>query len=215
MTETDTLICNIAVEQAAKPSHPGWLRRLYDWTMHLACTRHALTALGVVSFVESSFFPVPPDALIIPMIISERRRAWIIASVCTAASVLGGILGYAIGLFAFEWLGRPIVEFYHLTDAFESFQARYAVWGAWIVAGAGFTPIPFKIFTIASGVARLDILVFVIAATLSRGARFFLEAWLLWHFGPSVKAFIERYLGLVTLAGFVLLIGGFAALKFL
>ncbi|MGD1877896.1 MAG: YqaA family protein [Kiloniellaceae bacterium] len=191
------------------------LRRLYDWTMDLAGHRHALLALALISFIESSIFPIPPDVLLIPMILAARQRAWMIAAVCTLASVVGGVAGYAIGALLFDTVGRPIVEFYGYLDRFQEFQARYEEWGAWIVAGAGFTPFPYKVITITSGLMHLDFGIFMSASVISRGARFFLLAALLWHFGPPIRSFIERYLPQLTIAFFVLLFGGFVALRYL
>ena len=130
------------------------LYRMYDWTMGLAAHRHALWALAAVAFIESSIFPIPPDVLIIPMVLAARERAWRIAAVATVASVLGGLAGYGIGALLFETIGRPVLEFYGYMDKFAAFQARFAEWGAWIVAGVGFTPFPYKVITIASGVVR-------------------------------------------------------------
>jgi membrane protein YqaA with SNARE-associated domain len=183
--------------------------------MSLAAHRHALLALAVVSFAESSVFPIPPDVLLIPMILAARERAWLIATVCTVASVVGGVAGYAIGALLFDTVGQPIVEFYGYLDRFHEFQARYEEWGAWIVAGAGFTPFPYKVITITSGVMNLDFGVFMVASALSRGARFFLLALLLWHFGPPIRSFIERYLPQLTILFFLLLFGGFIALRYL
>ncbi len=183
--------------------------------MDLAGHRHALWVLAAVAFIESSVFPIPPDVMIIPMVLAARARAWRIALVATVASVAGGLLGYAIGAGLYETLGRPILEFYGQMDKFESFQARYNEWGAWIVAGAGFTPFPYKVITIASGVADLDLTVFTVASALSRGARFALEVGLLWWFGPPIRVFIERNLPALTIAFFVLLFGGFLAVRYL
>jgi len=190
------------------------LRVLYDRTMALAGHRHALWALAAVSFVESSVFPIPPDVLIVPMVLAARERAWIIAGVCTAASVLGGMAGYAIGFFLFETLGRALLEFYGMMEKFTEFQGMYNEWGAWIVAGAGLTPFPYKVITIASGVTGLDLLVFTVASALSRGLRFFVEVGLLWYFGPPIRDFIERRLGLLTAVFFALLLGGFVLIRF-
>lgn len=190
------------------------LRRLYDRVMGMAEHRHALPALGAVSFAESSFFPIPPDVLLVPMVLARPKRAWVIASVCTVASVLGGLAGYAIGALLFEALGRPIVEFYGLGAQFAEFQGRYNALGAWIVFAAGFTPIPYKVFTIASGVTGLDIAVFTLASLLSRGARFFLVATLLHFFGVPIRAFIEKWLPLLTFVFLALLISGFFVLKY-
>ena len=190
------------------------LRRLYDWTMGLAGHRHALWALAFVSFVESSIFPIPPDVLVIPMVLAARERAWRIALVCTTASVLGGLLGYAIGALLFDTIGGAVLQFYGYMDRFEAFQERYNEWGAWIVAGAGVTPFPYKVITIASGATGLDLAVFMIASLLSRGARFFVLAALLWQFGPPIRSFVERYLGWLALLFFVLLFGGFLVIRY-
>ncbi len=182
--------------------------------MDLAGHRHALWALALVSFVESSIFPIPPDVLVIAMVLAARERAWRIALVCSLFSVLGGLLGYAIGALLFDSVGSTVLQFYGYMDRFQSFQDRYNEWGAWIVAGAGFTPFPYKVITIASGVTGLDLTVFMIASILSRGARFFILAALLWKFGPPIRAFVERYLGWLTLAFFVLLFGGFLVVRY-
>ncbi|MBT5241088.1 MAG: DedA family protein [Rhodospirillaceae bacterium] len=189
------------------------IRRLYDWTLSLAGRKNALTLLAIVAFVESSIFPIPPDVLILPMVLAAREKAWKIAAVATVASVLGGLAGYAIGLFLFEAVGQPLVSFYGYTEDFTQFQALYQEWGAWIVFGAGLTPFPFKVITIASGVVALNPVVFVVAAILARGLRFYLVAALLWKYGPQIRSFIEKRLGLVALLAFLLLIGGFAAIR--
>lgn len=189
------------------------LTRLYNWTLNKAGHRHALPALAAVSFVESSVFPIPPDIMLIPMVLAERRRAWLIATVCTIASVLGGLAGYLIGYAFWEALGQPLLEFYGYAEKFTHFTARYNEWGAWIVFTAGLTPFPYKVITIASGVAHLDLMVFVVASVLARGLRFFLVAGLLYAFGPPIRVFIERNLGLLTVVFVVLLFGGFILLK--
>jgi membrane protein YqaA with SNARE-associated domain len=191
------------------------LHRLYDWTMGLAGHRHALWVLAAIAFIESSVFPIPPDVLIIPMVLAAPARAWRIALVATLASVLGGGLGYLIGAALFETLGRPLLEFYGQMDSFEEFRRIYDEWGAWIVAGAGFTPFPYKVVTIASGAAGLDPVTFMAASAVSRGARFFLVAALLWKFGLPIRVFIEKYLPQLTWAFFILLIGGFVAIRYL
>lgn len=191
------------------------LQRLYDWTLQLAGHRHALWALAAVSFIESSVFPIPPDIVIIPMVLADRRNAWKIAAVATVASVLGGLLGYAIGALLYESLGVWVIDFYGLEEKFALFQDNYLEWGGWIVAGAGFTPLPYKVITIASGVVAMNIPLFLLASVLSRGARFFLLAALLWYFGPPIKAFIEKYLPYLAFLGFALLLGGFLAIKYL
>jgi membrane protein YqaA with SNARE-associated domain len=191
------------------------LQRLYHWTMGLAGHRHALWVLAAVAFIESSVFPIPPDVLIIPMVLAAPARAWRIALVATVASVVGGGLGYLIGAALFETLGRPLLGFYGQMGSFEEFRQIYDEWGAWIVAGAGFTPFPYKVVTIASGVAGLDPVTFMAASAVSRAARFFLVAALLWQFGPPIRGFIERYLPHLAWAFVILLIGGFVAVRYL
>ncbi len=190
------------------------LRGLYDWVMAQAEGKHALWALAIISFAESSFFPIPPDVMLIPMVLAARQRAWLIAGVCTIASVSGGLGGYAIGYFLFDALGQPLLEFYGYLEKFGRFQARYNEWGAWIVAFFGLTPFPYKVITIASGVTELNIVTFTAASTVSRAARFFVEAALLWQFGTPIRAFIERRLGLLTVVFFAALLLGFLMLKY-
>lgn len=190
------------------------LRRLYDWTLSLAARRDALWALAIISFIESSIFPIPPDILIIPMVLAARHRAWLIALVATVSSVLGGIAGYAIGFYLFEAVGRPILEFYGYLDRFQDFSLAFNEYGWWIVFGAGLTPFPYKVITIASGVTALDLATFTVASVVARGGRFFLVAALLWAFGEPIRAFIERRLGLLTVVFFVLLVGGFVAIRY-
>ncbi len=191
------------------------LRRLYDWTLSLARHRHAMPALAGVSFIESSVFPIPPDVLLIPMVLAEREKAFRIAFVCTAASVLGGLLGYAIGVFLFEELGKPLLEFYGYGPKFAEFQGKYHDWGAWAVFIAGVTPFPYKVITILSGVTALDIFIFTVASVAARGLRFFIVAGLLWRYGEPIRAFIEKRLALLFWLFCGLLVGGFAAAKFL
>lgn len=190
------------------------LRRLYNWTLDLAARPYALWALAAISFVESSIFPIPPDVVLIAMVIARPQRAWAIATVCTVASVLGGFAGYAIGYYFFDAFGRDILAFYGMERQFADFRGLYDEWGFWFVMIAGFTPFPYKVITIASGVFGLDLLTFAIASVVSRGARFFLVAALLWRFGAPIKAFIDRHLGWLTIAFMVLLIGGFVAIKY-
>ena len=190
------------------------LRRLYDWTLDLAGHRHALSALALVAFVESSVFPIPPDVLIIPMVLAAREKAWKIAFVCTAASVLGGIFGYAIGALLFDQVGSPVLNFYGYAERFGEFSAYYNDWGAWAVFIAGLTPFPYKVITILSGVTGLDLLVFTIASILARGLRFFIVAGLLWYFGEPIRAFIEKRLGILFVIFVILLAGGFVLVKF-
>ncbi len=189
------------------------LRSLYDWTMRLAAHRHATPAMAAVSFAESSFFPIPPDVMLIPMVLAERARAWFVATVCTVSSVLGGYAGYAIGALLFASVGQPLLDFYGYGDKFADFTGRYNEYGAWIVFIAGVTPFPYKVITIASGVAALDPVVFGLASVVARGLRFFVVCGLLYFFGPPIRAFIERRLGLMFTLFVVLLFAGFAAIK--
>jgi membrane protein YqaA with SNARE-associated domain len=191
------------------------LRRLYDWTIKLAASPNAVPALGVVSFVESSFFPIPPDAMIIPMVLAKPERAWTIALVATVTSVLGGILGYAIGYYLFETVGMKVIEFYGLQTRFEDFRQMYAEWGLWIILIKGLTPIPYKLVTIASGAAAFSFPVFLAASIVTRGIRFFLVAALLKYYGPPIREFIERRLTLVTTVFVVSLVGGFVVIRYL
>lgn len=189
------------------------LNRLYDWTMGFAAHPHALLILAVISFAESSFFPLPPDILLIPMVLAAREQAWKIAFVCTVASVIGGLAGYGIGYGFFETLGKAVLEFYNAVEKFESVKELYNEHGVLIVFSAGFSPIPYKLFTIASGLTQMEIMPFTMASLVGRGLRFFLIAALLWKFGSPIRLFIERHLGKLSLAFVVLLVGGFALIK--
>ncbi len=191
------------------------LRRLYDWTMSLAAGPRAPAALGAVSFAESSVFPLPPDLLLIPMVLANKARAWSYAALCTAASVLGGLAGYAIGALLFVQLAEPILQFYGYLDKFESFRAQYNEWGAWIVFIAGVTPFPFKVITIASGATALNLPIFIAASLVARALRFYIVAALLYWLGPPIRDFIEKRLGLVFTVFVVMLVGGFVAIKYL
>lgn len=190
------------------------LRKLYDRTLAIAGHRHALPGLALISFLESSVFPIPPDVLLIPMVLARRARAWLIAAVCTAASVAGAVLGYVIGYFLFEQLGVPILAFYGYEDQFADFRDFYQEWGLWFVLAAGFTPFPFKVITIASGVLALNPAVFLIGSVASRGGRFFLVAGLLWYFGPPIRRYIENNLPFLTVLFFILLFGGFIVARY-
>jgi membrane protein YqaA with SNARE-associated domain len=191
------------------------IQRLYNWTMSLAEHPNALWALALVSFVESSFFPIPPDVLMIPMIIARPNRAWLIATVALVASVLGGLLGYAIGAFAFEQIGQPILESLGKGDAVAEFNTRFNDFGFWAVLGAGITPFPFKVITIMSGWTGMPLGVFIATSIIARAIRFYLVAGLLWKFGSPVRDFIEKRLGLVTTIFLVLLFGGFLLVRYL
>ena len=191
------------------------IRALYDWTIRMAEHPRALWALAFVAFVESSVFPIPPDILMIPMIIAAPTRAFRIAFVATVASVLGGMFGYWIGAVLFEQIGLPVVEFYGKTENFDTFRQTYNDWGAWAVLIAGVTPFPYKVVTILSGSTGLDLMVFTLASILARGLRFFVVAALLWKFGAPVRDFIEKRLGLMFTLFVVLLLGGFFLLRYL
>ena len=189
------------------------IRSLYDRTIALAHHPKALWALALVSFLESSVFPIPPDLLMIPMILAARDRAFVIAAVALVSSVLGGLLGYAIGAFAFDTIGQPILASLGKADAMDAFNQKFNDLGFWAVLAAGLTPFPYKVITIMSGWTGMPLLTFVATSILARAIRFFLVAWLLYAFGPPIREFIERRLGLV-LTGFVIaLIGGFLLVK--
>jgi membrane protein YqaA with SNARE-associated domain len=190
------------------------LRALYDWTMRLAATRHATWALAVVAAIESSVFPIPPDVLLIPMVLANRAKAFWYAFVATVASVLGGLIGYALGALLFEAVARPILDFYGYLEQFDRFAEYYNSWGAWAVLIAGVTPFPFKVITIASGATQLSLAVFVLASLVARAIRFFLVAGLLYWFGPPVRTFIEARLGLLATVFVVLLVGGFVLARY-
>jgi membrane protein YqaA with SNARE-associated domain len=191
------------------------IESLYQRTLSLAASRHAVPALAAVSFIESSVFPIPPDVLLIPMILAAPSRAFRLAAVCTAASVLGGFLGYAIGYFAFAALGEPVLRFYGMMARYDELRASFTEWGAWIIILKGMTPIPYKLITIASGAFQFDLATFAAASLISRSIRFFLLAVLLWRFGAPIRDFIERRLMLVTSIFAVFLVGGFVALRYL
>ena len=191
------------------------LRRLYDWTMSLADHPKALWALAAVSFIEASVFPIPPDVLMIPMILAAPRRAWLIALVATVSSVLGGLLGYGIGHFFFEGIGRPILEALGKGDHIAAFNARFNGVGFWAVLIAGITPFPFKVITIMSGWTAMPMATFVVTAIIARSLRFFVVAGLLRAFGPPIRDFIERRLGLVFTLFVLLLVGGFYLVRYL
>ncbi|MFZ2003752.1 MAG: YqaA family protein [Stellaceae bacterium] len=191
------------------------LRRLYDRMIATASGPYAIWVLIAIAFAESSFFPLPPDILLIPMMLARPRDAWRLAAICTVASVVGGLLGYAIGYWGFALVGRPILEFYHAMDKYDALKAGFDRWGVWIIIVKGMTPIPYKLVTIASGVAHFDLLAFIGASIVSRSIRFFLLAALLWWFGPAVRDFIEKRLMLVTTAFAVCLVGGFLVIRYL
>ena len=191
------------------------IRKLYDWVIGLAEHPHALWALAVIAFLESSVFPIPPDVLMIPMIIARPSKAWLIAGVALVASVLGGLFGYFIGAELFDSVGKPVLQFYGKDAYFDDFAARYNEFGAWAVLFAGMTPFPYKVITLLSGATGLNLGVFMLSRVVARGVRCFLVATLLWKFGPPVRDYIERRLGLMFTLFCVLLIGGFIAVRYL
>jgi membrane protein YqaA with SNARE-associated domain len=190
------------------------LRSLYDWVIRLAGHRRAVPAMGVV-FAESSFFPIPPDVMLIPMVLANRSKAFYIATVCTVTSVLGGLLGYAIGFYFFETIGAWVVKAYHLEAGMATFRQGFDEYGTWIILIKGLTPIPYKLVTIASGAAHFDLFTFVWASIVTRGARFFLVAALLWKYGEPIRSFIEERFTLVTWLFLIALIGGFVVVRYL
>lgn len=189
------------------------IRKTYDLMLKWSASPNAMFWLFLVAFAESSFFPIPPDIMLIPMMLATPTKAWKIAGVATLASLIGGYFGYAIGVFAFDMIAEPILNFYHALDKFHTFENYYHQYGAWIVFGAGITPFPYKIITIASGVVHLDLIVFTIASILARGMRFFVVAWLLKKYGEPMKYFIDKHLGKLSILFLILLIAGFAAVK--
>jgi membrane protein YqaA with SNARE-associated domain len=191
------------------------LHRLYMHTLALAASPRAGWWLFGIAFAEASFFPVPPDALLIPMALARPDRAWRLAAICLAGSVIGGALGYLIGYAVFDQLARPLIELYGYGDRFAAFQALYARWGLWLILVKGLTPIPYKIVTIASGAARFNFWMFMAASVVTRGARFFIVAALLRYYGAPVRDFIERRLTLVTSLLAAGVVGGFLVLRFL
>ena len=189
------------------------LRSLYTWTLNKAEHKYSSWILSIVSFAESSFFPIPPDILLIPMIIAKRVKAWTYAFICTLSSVLGGIAGYAIGYFFYNSIGVFIVDTYHLSISLSVFENYYNEYGMLIVLGAGIRPFPFKFITIASGVFNLNIFLFIITAIIARGLRFYLLAGLLFIFGEKIKILIDKYFNLLAILFFILLVGSVLLIK--
>ena len=187
------------------------LRRLYDWVLDLSARPWAPKALFAVSFVESSVFPIPPDVMLVPMCLAKPNRAFWFAGICTVASVLGGLLGYAIGAFLYDTVGQFLIKLYGYGDKLEAFRAAYAQWGAWIILIKGATPIPYKVITIASGFAGYNLLWFTLLSIVTRGVRFYLLAMLIYFWGEQARAFIERRLGLVMFVFVAIFIAGFYA----
>ena len=187
-------------------------RKLYEWVMRLAASRHAPASLFAVSFAESSFFPIPPDVMLAPMVLAKREKAFVYAGICTIASVLGGMLGYAIGVFL-EPVGQFILNVFGHADGRQEFQAWFDDWGLWVILIKGATPIPYKLVTITAGFARFDLFTFIWASILTRGFRFFAVATILKYFGPAMLHEFERRLNLYSVLLLVLIIGGIVAIK--
>jgi membrane protein YqaA with SNARE-associated domain len=193
-------------------SKPAMLRRLYNWCIAAADKPHATWLLGTVSFVESSFFPIPPDTMLIPMALARPDRAWFYATVCTLTSVAGGVLGYFIGAVLYDSIGLWLIKLYGYGDKVDAFRAAYAQWGGWIILIKGLTPIPYKIVTIASGFAGYNLLLFVVLSIITRGMRFYAEAFLLNRYGAQARAILEERLEFwATAFAVVLVVGIFAA----
>ena len=191
--------------------HRGMLRRIYDWCIAAADKPYALWILGAVAFAESSFFPIPPDIMLLPMSLARPGRAWLFAAVCTVTSVAGGLLGYAIGALLYDSLGHWLINLYHLGDKVEAFRASYAEWGSVIILLKGLTPIPYKLVTITSGFAGYNIWLFILCSIIARGGRFFIVAIVLNRYGDVIRAEIEKRLGLWLIAFVVVLVGGIVA----
>ncbi len=201
-------------ESVAPEKRRGIVRGLYDWTMANASGRHAWAGIFAVSFAESSFFPIAPDVMLIPMVLANRKRAFLLAAWCTLASVLGGMFGYAIGALLYDSVGRWLISAYGYGDKLDAFRAAYAQWGAWIILIKGLTPIPYKLVTIASGFAGYNFPLFVFLSALTRGARFGVEAALLFHFGEPVRGFIEKRFNYAMLAVLAAIAGGFVLARY-
>jgi membrane protein YqaA with SNARE-associated domain len=191
------------------------IRRFYDWTMRQAASPRAMQALSIVAFLESSIFPIPPDAMIVPMVLARPHEAWRIAMVATVASVVGGFAGYLIGYALLETVGQWIIGLYGLAERVAEYQAAYNRWGLWIILIKGLTPIPYKLVTIASGMAHFSLPIFILASILTRGLRFFLVAGLLRWYGSTIRDFIEARLTLVTTGFAALIVLGFLSIRYL
>lgn len=190
------------------------MKKLYDWMMRMAAGPKAPHALAVVSFAESSFFPIPPDVMLIPMVIANRAKAWWYATLATISSVLGGLAGYAIGYFLMTTIGTKILAFYGHAGSMDAVKTLFDEWGVWILIAKGWTPFPYKVLTIAAGVAEMAIIPFIIASIITRAMRFYLVAGLLYFFGEPIREFIEKRLTLITTLLVVGIVGGFVAVRY-
>jgi membrane protein YqaA with SNARE-associated domain len=191
------------------------LRRLYDWCLAASGKPHASWIMGVVSFVESSFFPIPPDVMLVPMSLARPDRAYFYATLCTVTSVAGGVLGYIIGAYLYDSVGLWLMQLYGYGDKIEAFREAYAEWGAWIILLKGMTPIPYKIVTIASGFAAYPLVPFILLSVVARGMRFYLLAFLLHRYGPQAREILEKRLGFWVTIGAVVLVAGIIAATYL
>lgn len=191
------------------------LRKLYAWVLHWAETPYGSWALFLLAFSESSFFPIPPDVLLIALAVALPRKSLKYALICSVGSVLGGAFGYLIGWQFMTGIGDKIILFYGLAEKYEYIETLYKAYDAWAIGIAGFTPIPYKVFTISAGAFHINFAVFIIASVISRSARFFLVGGLIYIFGPQIQGFIDRYLNILAVAFVVLLVGGFILIKYL
>jgi membrane protein YqaA with SNARE-associated domain len=191
------------------------LRKLYDWVLHWADTPYGSWALFLLAFSESSFFPIPPDVLLIALAVAVPRKALKYALICSIGSVLGGCFGYLIGWQFMTGLGDQIILFYGLAEKYEYIETLYKTYDAWAIGIAGFTPIPYKVFTISAGAFHINFAVFILASVISRSARFFIVGGLIYIFGPKIQVFIDRYFNILAVAFVVLLVGGFILIKYL
>ena len=191
------------------------MKKIYDWMMRQAAGPKAPHALAVVSFAESSFFPIPPDVMLIPMILADRTKAWWYATLATISSVLGGLAGYAIGYFLFQTIGQSILAFYGHAGSLDQVFAWFKEWGVWILLAKGWTPFPYKVLTILAGAAQMSLVPFIVASIIARAMRFFLVAGLLFYFGDPIREFIEKRLTLLTTLFVIALVGGFVAIRYL
>jgi membrane protein YqaA with SNARE-associated domain len=190
------------------------IKRLYEWVLHWAETPYAIPALFLLAFAESSFFPIPPDVLLITLALSIPRKAFTYAFICTVGSIIGGMAGYVIGYQLMDLIGIPILNFYGVMEKYQYIQSLYIKYDAWAVGIAGFTPIPYKVFTIAAGAFKINFPVFVLASIAGRAGRFFLVAGFIYFFGPPIKKFIDKYFNLLTFVFFGLLILGFLLIRY-
>ncbi len=192
---------------------PNIIRRMYDWCMAWMATPYGVWVLFLVAVAESSVFPIPPDVFLIALCVAVPLKSFRYAMVCTAGSVIGGMIGYGLGFWFMDGVGQVVIDLYHLSDKYELVRDLFQKWDVWAVGTAGFTPIPYKLFTISAGLFKLDFFPFVLVSSISRAARFFLVAALIWKFGARVRYFIERYFNVLTIVFMVLLIGGFLVFK--